>query len=753
MILYHPFWNDNSADQDAISCICDVMDFGYIKYGCDCKFVICGDFNDLHKSFSTICNLTQLTSLVDFPTRDLNTLDQIFTNYVSTIAPKLLPPIGRSDHKCVFWKPSTLTTTTVTKHVIRKFSHSRIARFHGLVECYDWLGVMSEIPDVNVAFLTLVSILSNFFNSCFPTRTVRLRSTDPEWFQLSLKVLIDDRDRAFSEGNFHKYRRLKNEVICHIRKLKASFITKASSSGNARSLWKSLRSCGRFSRKNGNDNINFSAADFSDYFASNFQYDSNFSLFSFNDLPSSEPISDLTCSDVKFFLSKLRNRGTGSDGLPSWIFKDCSSALAPVLTALFNRSLHVGCFPQCLKLANITPIPKCPSPALISEFRPISILPVLSKLFQRIVLKKWILPKVKYRVDVNQFAYIPREGSGTISALVSFQNKILQFLDTPGAIRVLSVDFRKAFDKLSYSSILNSLVKFDINSYIIRWIASFLTNRQQRVAFRNSFSDFVSISSGVPQGSVLGPVLFVLVMDGLSSSCPNTSILKYADDVTFLHFLRSQSEDHFQDEWNSLLSWADAIQLPINFEKCCTLDFVTKRSLQLSPIHRSPSLSLKQVSSFHFLGIVVSADFKWNAHFDFILKKAAKRLFVLRNLKRSGCPSNTLFRVYTGLVRPLLTYSYPSFCNAPRYLLNRLVSFEKRAFRIMGLDHSSHMSVIDFGESLCSNLFHSIERTKNHPLRSMFLENASTITRSNLSLRRPFCKTKRFRDSFIKFCA
>ena len=475
-------------------------------------------------------------------------------------------------------------------------------------------------------------------------------------------------------------------------------------------------------------------------------------MFSFDGLPSSELIPDLTCSDVMFFLSKLRNRGTGSDGLPSWIFKDCSSALAPVLTVLFNRSLRLGCFPQCLKLANITPIPKCTSPASISDFRPISILPVLSKIFEKIVLKKWILPKVKFRADMNQFAYIPREGSGTISALVSFQNKILQFLDTPGAVRVLSVDFRKAFDKLSYSSVLNALVKFDINSHIIRWIASFLTNRKQRVSFRNAYSEFVSISSGVPQGSVLGPVLFVLVMDGLSASSPNTSIIKYADDVTFLHFLRSQSEDKLQHEWNSLLTWADAIQLPINFEKCCVLDFVTKRSLQLFPIYRSPSLHIKQVSSFRFLGVVVSADFKWNAHFDFILKKAVKRLFVLRNLRRSGCPSNILLRVYTGFVRPLLTYSFSSFCNAPNYLVNRLVSFEKRAFRIMGLDHSSHMSVSDFGESLCSSLFNSIERSKNHPLRSMFLENALTSTRSSLSLRRPFCKTKRFRDSFVKFC-
>ena len=316
----------------------------------------------------------------------------------------------------------------------------------------------------------------------------------------------------------------------------------------------------------------------------------------------------------------------------------------------------------------------------------------------------------------------------------------------------MSIDFRKAFDKLSYSSVFDALLKFDINSHIINWIASFLSSRSQRVSCHNEFSEVVSVTSGVPQGSVLGPVLFVLVMDGLSVVCPNTSIIKYADDVTFLHCFRSQSDDRLQQEWDSLVAWADSIQLPINFDKCCVLDFVTKRSLQLLPIRCCSSLYLKQVSNFRFLGVKMSVDFKWNTHFDFILKKAVKRLFVLRNLKRSGCPSHLLFKAYNGFIRPLLTYSFSSFCNAPTYLMNRLLSFERRAFRIIGRDPSNHLSVLDVGNRQCFKLFRSIETSKNHPLRSMFLERVPTSTRSSLSLRRPHSKTKRFLDSFIKFC-
>jgi len=750
--MYHPFWNDSKADEDAVTCITDVIDFGYIKYGADCKFIVCGDFNDLHKSYSTIRNLTQLIPLVDFPTRDSNILDQIFTNFVSKSKPTRLPPLGRSDHSCVFWKSSSSPFPVVAKRVIRKFSHSSISKFHSLVAEQDWLGTIAQIPDLDCAFSCFTSLLSSIFTKCFPTRTIRIRSSDPEWFQLSLKILIDDRDRAYSEGKLHKYKRLRNEVILHIQKLKEVFISKVSSKENSKKTWQTLRSFGRLSRCNSDSSIKFSASDFSDYFASNFQLDKDSSNFSLDCLSSAAIIPELTCAEVTDFLSKLRNRGTGSDGLPSWIFKDCAFIFAPVLTFLFNRSLLLGCFPNSLKLANVTPIPKCASPSSIADFRPISILPVLSKLFERMVLKKWIFPFVKDRVDTNQFAYIPREGSGTTCALVSLQNKILQFLDSPGAVRVLSIDFRKAFDKLSYSSIFDALFKFDINPYIITWISSFLSSRSQRVSLKGEFSEVVSITSGVPQGSVLGPVLFVLVMDGLSVVCTNTSVIKYADDVTFLHCIRNQSDDCLQQEWDSLVDWADSVQLPINFDKCCVLDFITKRSIQLHPICRSSSLCLKQVSSFRFLGVEVSGDFKWNNHFDFVLRKASRRLFVLRNLRRSGCPSHLLFKAYSGFIRPLLTYSFPSFCNAPQYLMNRFLSFERRAFRIIGWDHSSQFSVIHTGERQCSKLFESIEASRTHPLRSMFLEKAPSSTRSSLSLRRPRSKTKRFLESFVKFC-
>ena len=129
-------------------------------------------------------------------------------------------------------------------------------------------------------------------------------------------------------------------------------------------------------------------------------------------------------------------------------------------------------------------------------------------------------------------------------------------------------DFSKAFDKIPFVSILSALVKFGIPREAVLFVKHFLMNRLQRVSSADNFSDWCGISSSVPQGSVLGPVLFALVVDSLSPVCSNTLCFKYADDVSFLHFIRKESEDFLQLEWNNLEEWASNVGLFLNLDKC-----------------------------------------------------------------------------------------------------------------------------------------------------------------------------------------
>ena len=584
-----------------------------------------------------------------------------------------------------------------------------------------------------------------FYDRCFPTRTVRLRSSDPPWMKPSLKVLIDDRDRAYSLGQRSKYLRLRQEVVRHTRQLKEGYMLSGVTSPSSAESWKSIRVVGRFKRH--------SAADFplevlNEYFCSNFQSESVPLCLPRNDLPSF-PLS-LSSDEVCSMLRKLKNKASGPDGIPTWMFRDLADLLAPSVTFLFNWSLRVGIVPEIFKLANITPIPKCSAPSATSDFRPISLLPILSKVLERAVAKKWILPYITSSAHMSQYAYLPGVGGGTTVALTHLQHEVLRFLDSSsGSVRILSVDFAKAFDKILHTGVLQSVSKFQIPREAVFWIRSFLSGRFQRVSIKGKFSSWQGVTSGVPQGSVIGPLLFCMFVDDLHSVCDNSSTFKYADDLTILHFIRSSADDRLQLEYENVLRWSTSHSLPINESKCSVLDITTKKSMvNYTPVQVSDGCFLPHTSSISLLGATLADDLKWNAHIEKVLCKASRRLYILRNLKRSNCPPSLILHVYNCVIRSVLLYAYPSWCNLPKTLQEKLLKFERRVFRLVGVTNDA--TVIDIGERICERLFKKVVGMPNHPLRQCFTQQF-TKTRASMQLRPPKTRTKRFSESFIRF--
>lgn len=523
----------------------------------------------------------------------------------------------------------------------------------------------------------------------------------------------------------------------------------ALNSNDPKRLWKCLRVLSRNDNKSA-ENLNFSANEFGEHFASNFQIPCH-QLETLVESPSCA-FDPVEFHEVRLQLKKLTKPSIGPDGIPTWIYRVFADFLAPAVTLLLNWSLNDGVMPACLKLANVLPIPKKTNPKQLSDFRPISILPAISKVFERIISRNFILPVVKDRVDQSQFGFIPRPGSGTLCALVFAQNKILRFLDSSGAVRILSVDLSKAFDKLPHTVILKSCNHFQIPNFIIKWINSFLSQRFQRVFCNDSYSPWCSVLSGVPQGSVLGPLLFVLAVDNFSCVHENTSVIKYADDFLFLHYIRQSSDDRLQSEWKNLVDWFSAISLPINYSKCLVMDVITMSGLSTTPIHITNDCYLKQVNSFSYLGVTLSCDMKWNKHFQYIVSKASRRIFLVRNLRRSGCDPKTIWNCYLACIRSVLLYAFPSFCNAPQYLLDDFLRVERRVRRIIGTDDFDRESVLIGANKICKKLFLSIVRNNHHPLREMFIERQSRATRSSAVFYAPRFKTTRLGNSFIKFC-
>lgn len=655
--------------------------------------------------------------------------------------PQEIAPIGNSDHCCIFWKPG-VEGRTVLKKTTRKFSQKNLVQFGDLMHSTDWLSLVEATPIGEDSAAVLHAGITRLIDLCFPKRVIRFRNSDPPWIKPSLKMKIDDRDRAYSEGKRMKYLRLRNDVIKHTRYLKRIFIENASSTKKAVDLWSAIHMIGK-SKKSKSSIQRFTAEEFSHFFTSVYSQSISESPFILpNDLPSM-PLS-FDPALVETLMNTLKRKSPGPDEVPSWVLKKFASDLAPAITCIFNQSVRQGIVPPCFKDANITPIPKCTNARQVSDFRPISLTPLLSKILEKLVVLNWILPFVKDKLDPSQFAYIPGPGKGTSTALTLLHHHILKFLDgRSGAVRVLSVDYAKAFDRLPHNVILRSACDLKLPRESLLWIRDFLSDRRQRVQISHSCSDWFSPPSGVPQGSVIGPLLFCMVIDGIKAVCTNSAMIKYADDLNVLHFIRDESEDELLWEWNHILEWSAQFGLPVNANKCAIMDVITKRGLDVANIPNVPSKPHLRI-----LGVTFSCDLSWNEHVRSVVSKANKRMFILRNLRRAGCSSVILLRVYKSMILSLLTYCFPVFCNMPLYLKERLARVERRALRIVGVE----TSLLDaaFSKS-CESLFNAVLGDDAHPLRELFLPRNPTV-RNPCSLRPPLARTKRLKNSFLKYC-
>lgn len=187
-------------------------------------------------------------------------------------------------------------------------------------------------------------------------------------------------------------------------------------------------------------------------------------------------------------LSKIKKKFPAVDGLLCWTFRNFSVFLSPALTYIFNQSFYEVKMSPYFKEAFVTPVPKVSNPLSPCHFHPISLLPLASKILEKLVVRHWLLSFIS-NLDASQFAYIPRSGSGTMSALTYMHNLIISYLDAKsGAVRLLSLDFSKAFDTLLFQTIIESCMKVNVPKQTTNWISSYLSGRRQYIRLHGSSS-------------------------------------------------------------------------------------------------------------------------------------------------------------------------------------------------------------------------------------------------------------------------
>ena len=259
--------------------------------------------------------------------------------------------------------------------------------------------------------------------------------------------------------------------------------------------------------------------------------------------------------------STHKAKATGPDGISARMLKETASTIAPSVTELFNLSLHQQTFPSQWKYAKVVPIPKnSESKSSPNNYRPISLLPIVSKVFE-----KYIHSIISDHLDencpipTNQWGF--QSGKSTTTALISTIHIWLNALDSGNEIATVFFDFKKAFDTVPHSLLIDKLRELQLHPCVIEWISNYLTKRSQSVVINGSTSQPMTIKSGVPQGSVLGPLLFLIYISSicdlpLSSRC---RLVLYADDLVLFKVTQTSADFlEFQNDINKIVRWVDA---------------------------------------------------------------------------------------------------------------------------------------------------------------------------------------------------
>jgi Reverse transcriptase (RNA-dependent DNA polymerase) len=398
---------------------------------------------------------------------------------------------------------------------------------------------------------------------------------------------------------------------------------------------------------------------FAKYFSSVYE---NHNSININDTESTippkvllSPIHSISINLIEVFeaLSSLNsNSSPGSDLLPSVFLKNCKFVISQPLLFLFNLSLSTGIFPDAWKTSFIRPIPKSQDLSNISNYRSISLLSLIPKIFESIVSNK-ILPDLNNVIIDDQHGF--RRNRSTTTNLLIFHNFVSDALSAGSSVDVIYTDFAKAFDKVNHQILFKKLKEIGICGVFLSWLISFIEDRYQIVAYQEHWSIPIRVTSGVPQGSHLAPILFLIFINDISFQ--NCSKLMFADDIKIFRKVNSQIDaDMLQFDLDILYEWCTYNYLTLNINKCQIMTFSRARVVSNSNYFINGELLPRSMGPIKDLGILFDPKLKFDCHINNIVNRSHKILgFIIRNCA-DFTDKYALKSIYCSLVRSICEY-------------------------------------------------------------------------------------------------
>ena len=384
-----------------------------------------------------------------------------------------------------------------------------------------------------------------------------------------------------------------------------------------------------------------------------------------------------------------RGKSAGPFSVPTHILKDYGELLVNPLHCIINKSLREGIFPALLKSARICPIFKKGDKMNCGNYRPISLLSNLSKIFERIYFNQ-----LEHFLNVNDLIYNLQFGFrkkySTNHALLSIVEQIRHNLDNGSFACGVFVDLEKAFDTVNHKILLSKLDHYGIRGRANEWVKSYLSNRDQFVNLNNCTSSKNSIKCGVPQGSILGPLLFIIYINDMNKAIANCVTHHFADDTNLLYAHKDPNviRKVVNKDLDLLFQWLCANRLSLNVSKTEFIIFrPPKKNLSDRIVLTLNNTKIFESLKIKYLGLLMDTRLNWKAHIHELSKKLSQAIGMIYKIRQS-CNHQVLLSLYHAIFNSHMTYGLPIWGNATDNILQRIVILQKKAIR--AISHSGY---------------------------------------------------------------
>ena len=673
-------------------------------------------------------------------------IDNIFTNTSEENTNSGVFTYDVSDHLPIFFISSQLTFNNVNQgntNKLRKENTQTVMALNEELANEEWNDIFGE-KDVNKAYEIFINKLIYYYNKNIPLVKNKHHNSKIKnpWITRGILRSIKTRNKLYksyiskpSEHNLKIYKKYRNKLTDIIRTSKKTYYSQkiGTAEGDINATWKIINNLiNKNKPQNKIDNLKVDSQPenitdpteiahiFNSYFtnigpdlASKINCnDKHFRAFLSRPNKKSMFLIPTNEHEILNMVESLKSKkSSGYDGINTKLLKQIILNIVSPLEYIFNLSLSTGCCPDLLKIAKVIPIYKKDDSSLVTNYRPISLLPCISKILEKIVYKRLNSFLTSNNIlNPSQFGF--RKKYSTDFAITKLLDKVIQSLSKKEHVIALFMDLSKAFDTIDHDILLYKLNNYGIRGIVLSWLKSYLSNRQQFVSINNVESSRLNIKCGVPQGSILGPLLFLIYINDIVNSSTVLDFVLFADDTNIVssHTNLNELIGTINAELTKVSSWFKCNKLSLNISKTHFMHYqIAHTNLELPCNINIDNMPLDNKDHVKFLGLTIDKHLTWNQHVNNISISIAKGMGILHKVKHYLL-EHSLLMIYNTLILPYLNYCNIVWGNCHQTKLNHILLLQKKAVRIC--TNSTYLSHTD-------PLFHQLKVFKIHDINTL----------------------------------